>query len=507
MDRLACVDVYALPLQLLLHAHPQWAAAPVVVVDEDKPSGVILWANEKARAHRILRGMRYSAGLSLARELRAGEVSEKDIAVGQKRIVRALRRYTPHIDAVRDGVFILDASGLKRLFPSLEFWARAMSIALKDAGFLSSIVVGFSRFHSFAVAQARLRDPIVVFADAEQERQTSLQVPLERILADAKARDALAKLGVNNVETFLALPEGGLRLRFGQELSTLWQLAAGQRLEPMKPVIDEVPVTSDLLLDEPEGDNERLLFLLKRLLHPMLLRLGEKSQALLTLQVTLELERVARAKETQVLSWQVAPAEATLDVTVLVELLRLRLSALEATLAAGVKSVRLQAEGVVAGSEQLALFRDVPLRKLRAAERSLARLRAEFGEASINRAVLAEGHLPEARFTWQPMTQLALPEPKPRPHRHSQKKYLVRRYYAKAVALPQRQQRLSEGWLLGGIAAGAVVKLLGPYVVSGGWWREELRRDYYFAEVGRGDWLWVFFDHKRRQWRQAGRVE
>ena len=49
MARLACVNVPALPLQLLLQRHPEWRGAPVAVVAEDKAQGRILWVNAHAR--------------------------------------------------------------------------------------------------------------------------------------------------------------------------------------------------------------------------------------------------------------------------------------------------------------------------------------------------------------------------------------------------------------------------------------------------------------------------
>src|SRR5688500_11565108 len=73
-DRLACVDLPAFPLQLLLKRHPEWSAYPAAVVAEDKPQGLILQVNENARRFGVLPGLRYAAGFSLARGLRAGEV-------------------------------------------------------------------------------------------------------------------------------------------------------------------------------------------------------------------------------------------------------------------------------------------------------------------------------------------------------------------------------------------------------------------------------------------------
>ena len=86
MDRLACVDIPALPLQLLLAHHPDWKQHPAVVVDRDHPQGKILWTNERARRRRIRNGMLYATGLALAKDLQAGTVPESDIAEGIARI-------------------------------------------------------------------------------------------------------------------------------------------------------------------------------------------------------------------------------------------------------------------------------------------------------------------------------------------------------------------------------------------------------------------------------------
>src|SRR6185503_11485222 len=43
--RIACVDVPALPLQLVLREHPAWRDDPVVVVVDDRPQSRTLWLN------------------------------------------------------------------------------------------------------------------------------------------------------------------------------------------------------------------------------------------------------------------------------------------------------------------------------------------------------------------------------------------------------------------------------------------------------------------------------
>jgi protein ImuB len=72
---------------------------------------------------------------------------------------------------------------------------------------------------------------------------------------------------------------------------------------------------------------------------------------------------------------------------------------------------------------------------------------------------------------------------------------------------PQSRQVRDDGWLLSGLEHGAVVRIFGPYVVSGGWWHHELHREYHFAELRRGDCLWVYYDRNRRRWFCQGAVE
>jgi protein ImuB len=229
-----------------------------------------------------------------------------------------------------------------------------------------------------------------------------------------------------------------------------------------------------------------LLFLVKRLLCPIIDALAHRGYALVRLSLCLDQQQT-----------QITPAEPTLDSVLLLDLVRLKLKAMSFT--GGIRNVRLVADRSPASHEQLALFRTTAKRDLRAAERALARLRAEFGETSVCFAQLREGHLHEARFALQPAQRLTTPAP-----RHHDERPLVRRYYQRARTLPYTQRRDPDGWMVAGISQGPVQEVCGPFVVSGGWWRSEIRRDYYFLALARGNWLWVYFDHRQRLWRQVG---
>jgi protein ImuB len=170
------------------------------------------------------------------------------------------------------------------------------------------------------------------------------------------------------------------------------------------------------------------------------------------------------------------------------------------------------AEGSAATTEQLRIFADQPARDLDAANRALARLRAEFGDQAVVQAKLTDRHLPEARFTWEPLDRVKLPKNNLSSSNDSnvanRPMALVRRLMAKPILLSGGPYHTHEdGWLLLGPKYGSVDKLTGPYVFSGGWWNREIQREYYFAETRRGDILWLYFDRVRRRWFLQGAVE
>ncbi|MCL4236274.1 MAG: DNA polymerase Y family protein, partial [Deltaproteobacteria bacterium] len=156
MARLACVDLPAFPLQVLLRRHPEWKDRPAVVVDHDKAQGRTLWANEAARQFGILPGISWAQGLSLCAQLVGGVVPDADIEAGLREALGILTTHSPRVEVVRDepGVFFLDPTGLERLAPSASVWARGIRDDLAGAGLAASVVVGFSRFGAYAAARS-----------------------------------------------------------------------------------------------------------------------------------------------------------------------------------------------------------------------------------------------------------------------------------------------------------------------------------------------------------------
>jgi protein ImuB len=430
--------------------------------------------------------------------LRVGDAAAASVDA----ITERLRTFAPAVEPAVDepGVFWLDVSGLGRLYRSPVHWARTVVADLGQAGLPATVVVGFTRFCTYAVARARgAGSGVKVFRDPASERDAAHRVPLARLDLDPELGDVLGKLGVFTVGEFVRLPPGGVLTRFGAAAGRLHALAAGESWDPLRPRAPERPLVERVLLDDPETDVTRLLFVVKRALDALLATLAQEHAALATLFLDLEL-RGGRADPPRQLE-SIRPAAPTLDARSLLVLVSLRLEASPPPME--VTEILLSAEAVPATSEQLSLFAHRPRRDLGAADQALARLRAELGDQAVVVAALREGHLPEASYAWQPLERVVRARPRAVPLRP-----LVRRVYLPPQLLPpQDHHTRDDGWLLHGLEHGPVVRILGPYIVSGGWWQTAVHREYHFAETRRGRWLWVYYDRRRRRWFLHGRVE
>ena len=483
--RTACINIRALPLQLLLRSHPQWREKPVAVVEEEKPLSPILWLNAAAVRGGVRPGMKYAAALSLDRDLCAGTVSEEEAGDAVRQVHGALDRFSPRVEPSGEepGIFWVDAGGLDWLYESLGDWAGQMHAALSALELSASVVVGFGRFGAYAVAKAR--NGVVVLPTTEAEESASRKVRLLDLRIEPKLRGRLDKLAVYTVGDFLALPGERIARHLGEQARALYRFAAGDRSLPLQPRGLSEPLRARMELDANETDARGLRFRVSQLLAPLLKAAGERYQAVAALRLTFRQENGERRR------CRVQAAEPTLDARVLLELVGLRLETVSFPFPP--VELALEVEGVGVTADKLNLLQENPDRDRGSAMRALARVRAEFGPDSVLTAGLASGHLPEARFAWRPFGKLAAACPRP---------VAVRALVRRAHARP----RILEGQPVNWQAPSGP----GPppeHLVSGGWWVREVRRDYRFVDTARGETLWIYYDHGSGRWYVQGRVE
>lgn len=429
VDVAPSVTAIALPklrLQLVLRRHAHWEGSPVAVVADEGPEAPLLELDRVALRRGLRPGLRQGVARSLVPDLRTAVVREAELEALESELVRGLQAFSPRIEPVPDEVgaaFFADPRGLERLFGGLDVWASSVHRYLRARRLRASVVCGHHPWLTLALA--RTGHGARVLTSPEQERAEAEALSLRTLGFAEKLCEPLEMLGVETLGGFLAIPSGELCTRFGRDAAELHRRHGERGQLPLQPVGIELPRRVQLELDEPTTELETLLFVAKSGLDSLLAELSERGERAQALLVELHLEThtppgpfgtPARTLTEEERTWveRLEPAEPTADPKVWLELLRLRFGTIE--LPASVLELALEAEPTHTSGHQLQTATERPKRDVLAAARALARVRATFGDGSVTKATLHEAHLPEARFRWEPLRVLPVPQARSNAH-------------------------------------------------------------------------------------------
>lgn len=491
MHRTACINLFSFQLQLLLRQNNDWMDFPVAVVSQESAAGVIIDLNKHAKQWGVSQNENYLTALSMCPSLKVGKIDAVELDTVLNEIVDLLRKFSPVVDkALEPGVFWIDCSGIERLYQSEEVLAKAVLSAIKDAGFWASVCIGASKFGTYALAKSRRGS--VVLQTLAKEQAAVLQTQLSMLDVPAKELVIFNQLGIVTLGNLFELPADSVKRRFSKQVYQLHRAASLEQFNPLISQKEGAPIRICCQLDGPQSNALGLVFVIKGVLIPLLEKLIQTRRLLVQLTLHLLLDHAPQVDV------DILPAIPTVKAEVWLELLRLKLESIQ--LRAGVLELELEAHAKPATFGQIPLFQSSQKRDLDAANRALARLRARFGQQSVLRATLNEGHLPFARYQLVPMEKFVYPTVAPK------NTGLVRRIFSSAVVLNSRPVKGPAGIHLGGLGGKAVKEMVGPYIIEGGWWLKDVCREYYFARTST-ETLWVYFDRHRRRWVLQGTVE
>ena len=415
-ERQACVSVPVLPLQLLWRRRPQWRGTPVAVIPDESADAPLLLLSQQAQKRGLRTGLRQGAARNLVPDLRTGVVSDEELQAWSDELLAALRTFSPRVE--RDdrfvGCFFVDPNGLGKLYGGFDTWAKTVAQYFHGRRITASVVVGFRRYRSYAIARevgSKLggRLGAMVLDSEKQERQRSNNITLRSLGFPESLCDPLAMLDVHTLGSFLNLPAGELRTRFGKSAAELHELFSDSRQLPMQPETFEAPHRVSVEVSPPAKDRERLLFYIKSGLDKLTTDIHQRGRRLTSLTISFRMEpwanRGPKLEGPQRIHEEtLEPASPLDDSNTFLELIRLRLSQTE--LAAAAEELTLEAETVAMHGQQLRTEIERPKRDRDAAARALARVRASFGKSAVSRARIRSAHLPEAQFRLEPLAKL-----------------------------------------------------------------------------------------------------
>jgi protein ImuB len=303
----------------------------------------------------------------------------------------------------------------------------------------------------------------------------------------------LHKWGIHTVGQLAALDKEQLAARLGTEAIRMWERANGRSNRLLKLIRPPESFQENFEFEREIETAEPLLFMLRRFLDQLTVRLGGIYLVAkeLTLRITFANSRQVR-HGTDSSDWRNEPAvtgkqiyervfkipQPTNDVDLLFRMLQTHLENFRSE--HPIIAVELSAKPIKPAEEQFGLF-ETTLRNLHQLSETLARLTALLGSDRVGTPVLEETHRPDA-FRMQPFSWAvasAVPsgenrESGPDPHALTTAYAAAAlRRFRPAVSASVLQHEDQPVHVTSAAGSEKIIAQRGPYLLSGNWWDEK----------------------------------
>jgi protein ImuB len=296
----------------------------------------------------------------------------------------------------------------------------------------------------------------------------------DRRLTKAKAANAspartqeiiaiLHKWGIHTLGQLAAMDKEELRVRLGPEAVRLWERANGTATRLLKFVLPPETFEESFEFEHEIETAEPLLFMLRRFLEQLALRLS--AIYLVAKELTL---RITFANKQQYERCFKIP-QPTNDVDLLFRMLQTHLENFKSE--HPIVAVALDAQPVKPVSQQFRLF-ETALRDPNQLSETLARLTALLGTDRVGTPVLEETHRPDA-FRMEPFAwEVGAIDPNRPPRTEVVLGVALRRFRPTESASVFISENMP-AHLRSANLSGKIADQRGPYLLSGNWWDEK----------------------------------
>jgi len=327
--------------------------------------------------------------------------------------------------------------------------------------------------------------------------------PLSLVPMDDELRAALHALGLRTVGMLAALDAEDVERRWGELGLRAWRFARAD--DPRRPVLARVETQPavEVELSSPTETMEPVLFLVRAALDRLVTEMIAHGRAVAAIAITLTLDDARGALATapaHTVTREARPARPLARVVPLFERCRALLDAWPLT--APVVAVRVAIVSAAPLTGEQGDLLSTSWRDLGAADAALERLRAELGTDAIVRAEARDTHRPERAGSWR---AVEAPGSSERFTAHGSRFTLSQA--RRAFDPPETVEVQCDGdmprevtWRGHRIT---VTRAVGPERLSGDWWDDGYRRDYWHCDSLAGE-MTLFLDRADDQWRMQG---
>ncbi len=444
----------------------------VAVIDGSASKGVVLEATEAAVAFGVGPGVTSAQAMARCETLRLLARVPAQERAANAALVEAALSFSPKVEWTADGVATVDLWNASRTVCWQQLGERMIG-RLATVDLRGCVGVAKNPDHAMLAARRAAEgmgeEAVCVVRDAGE---FFAKLPMEVLLGNGgdeqvgvgQLLEVLRDWGVRTVGEFAKLPKEAVIERLGTAAGLMWQRIGGRSKRVLRLVSSPEEYVEAFEFEMPVETTEPLLFLLRRFVDSLGLRLREAGRVAGRMTLTLPVDGAAEVR--RVFS---VPAPTT-DAAVLMRILDTYLESLK--LEAQPTGVRLEIGAERPMNCQLQLFGQ-GLRDPNRFGETLARLQAVVGEGGVGVPRAADSHRPGAyELAGTEGLDLDLGEESG-----------VGENLEGWIGLPLRRVR-------GGgmeIRKEDVVRAVGPYRASGNWWEEGWMAEEWDVELRNGE--------------------
>ncbi len=438
------------PLQAVLRLEAGLRQVPVALLEEASRTARVTALTDSARAAGVREGMTAAQAAGrcpgLAARLRSAEAE----AAAARVLLAGALTVSPRVEVTAPGVCTVSLAGLPEGAPE-RLTKKALG---RLAGVGLSVRAGLATSAGLARQAARVAAPLLVVADVPAFLAA---LPIARMGASADLLEVLHAWGLHTLGALAALPRDDVAQRLGDEALALWDDAHGQDRRPLTHAALPDDFEETLELEDPVETLEPLLFLLRRMLGALVLRLQAAYRVAADLSLTLRLDSGPPHERSFRLP------EPTAQPDLLLRVLHAHLEQVRTD--APVVALRLRVEPAPLQFRQQGLF-ETALKNPARLQETLDRLTGLVGSQNAGCPRALPTRRPDA-FTLEPLADAAASAA---PEAGLPPGLALRRLRPPAPARVRAEAEAPPTRLESAVASGTICDTRGPWHVSGDWW-------------------------------------
>jgi protein ImuB len=422
---------------------------PAALLDQEGMQVIEL--NHAAECAGVQPGMSTSQAIARASELVLYKRSPSNEEHLQHTLLQLGYRYSPFIENSAPGICTLDLKGKRNR--KHQPWLRELLAHLRSIGLKAQAGIGLNP--EIALQAAKIANPILEILEDCQLLQS---LALESLAPSPFLLDILKNWGIRTLGALTRLPREEIGQRLGLEALSLWDRAAGRSTQMLQLIQPPETFEESIDFEQRLETLEPLLFVLRRFLERLLLRIESIYLLIAELRLVLTLEdgeKIARILQ--------IPAP-TREVDTLFGIAAQYLETLQTT--APVTGFHLKVLPSLPAGHEFDLFQG-GLKDPNRFFQTLARLAALVGNEKVGIPQRLDTHRPDSlqmlmpELGWSRNNVKKCGHPKTGPG--------LRRYrpgIAARVELNDAKPVLLQSSLI----SGRILEARGPWKLSGNWW-------------------------------------